>query len=71
MEVSLVDAMISLSTQDYIRYFVRGEVPTRIGNIYKTWTPYGTYRAKDGYYNIGCGADKQFQFLAKAMGRPE
>lgn len=71
VEVSLVDAMISLSTQDYIRYFVRGEVPTRIGNIYKTWTPYGTYRAKDGYYNIGCGADKQFQFLAKAMGRPE
>ena len=71
VEVSLVDCLISLSTQDYIRYFAAGEVPTRMGNIYKTWTPYGTYQAADGYYNLGCGTDKHFQLFAKAIGHPE
>ena len=71
VEVSLTDSLIALSAQDYIRYFANGEVPTRMGNIYKTWTPYGTYRCKDGYYNLGCGTDKHFQLFAKAIGRPE
>ena len=71
VEVSLVDSLISLSAQDYIRYFAAGEVPARMGNIYKTWTPYGTYKAADGYYNLGCGTDKHFQLFAKAIGRPE
>ena len=71
VEVSLVDCLISLSAQDYIRYFATGEVPARMGNIYKTWTPYGTYQAADGYYNLGCGTDKHFKLFAKAIGRPE
>ena len=71
VEVSLVDSLISLSTQDYIRYFAAGEVPVRMGNIYKTWTPYGTYKAKDGYYNLGCGTDRHFQLFAAAIGMPE
>ena len=71
VEVSLVDSLIALSAQDYIRYFAAGEVPARMGNIYKTWTPYGTYQAADGYYNLGCGTDKHFQLFAKAIGRPE
>lgn len=71
VEVSLVDSLISLSTQDYIRYFAAGEVPVRMGNIYKTWTPYGTYQASDGYYNLGCGTDKHFAQFTKLIGKPE
>ena len=71
VEASLVDSLISLSTQDYIRYFAAGEVPVRMGNIYKTWAPYGTYQAMDGYYNIGCGTDKHFALFADLMGKPE
>ena len=71
VETSLVDSLISLSTQDYIRYFAAGEVPYRMGNIYKTWTPYGTYQAKDGYYNVGCGTEKHFALFCAVMGKPE
>lgn len=71
VETSLVDGLISLSTQDYIRYFVGGEVPCRMGNIYKSWAPYGTYRAADGYYNIGVGTDAHFRLFADAIGQPE
>lgn len=71
VETSLVDGLISLSTQDYIRYFVGGEVPCRMGNIYKSWAPYGTYRASDGYYNLGVGTDTHFRLFAAAIGHPE
>ena len=71
VETSLVDGLISLSTQDYIRYFVGGEVPCRMGNIYKTWTPYGTYKAADGYYNLGVGTDAHFRLFSQAIGHPE
>lgn len=69
VETSLVEALISLSTQDYIRYFTDGEVPIRMGNIYKTWTPYGAYKAADGYYCVGCGTEQHFRLFAKAIGR--
>lgn len=71
VETSLVDGLISLSTQDYIRYFVGGEVPGRMGNIYKSWAPYGTYQAKDGYYNLGVGTDAHFGLFAEAIGQGE
>ena len=70
VETSLVDGLISLSTQDYIRYFVGGEVPCRMGNIYKSWAPYGTYQAADGYYNLGVGTDGHFRLFAEAIGQP-
>jgi len=68
VETSLVDGLISLSLQDYIRYFVGGEVPCRMGNIYKSWAPYGTYKAMDGYYNLGVGTDAHFRLFAEAIG---
>jgi len=71
VETSLVDGLISLSTQDYIRYFAGGEIPRRMGNIYKSWAPYGTYRASDGYYNLGVGTDAHFRLFAEAIGRPD
>lgn len=71
VETSLVDGLISLSTQDYIRYFVGGEVPCRMGNIYKSWAPYGTYQAADGYYNLGVGTDAHFRLFAQAIGRSD
>ena len=71
VETSLVDSLIALSAQDYIRYFAAGEVPVRMGNIYKTWTPYGTYKAKDGYFNIGAATTKFFISLCNVMGHPE
>ena len=71
VETSLVDGLISLSTQDYIRYFMGGEVPCRMGNIYKSWAPYGTYKAADGYYNLGVGTDAHFRQFAQAIEQPD
>lgn len=71
VETSLVDSLISLSTQDYIQYFIAGTVPKRMGNIYRAWAPYGTYAAKDGHYNLGVGTEAHFRIFADAIGKPE
>ena len=71
VEVALVDSLLALSTPDYVRYFLEGLAPVRMGNYYRSWAPYGTYQAKDGYYNIGCGTDEFFYKFARAMGHPE
>ena len=71
VETSLVDCLISLSAQDYVRYFAAGDVPVRMGNIYKTWTPYGNYKAKDGYFNVGASTPKTFPPFCRAIGHPE
>lgn len=71
VETSLVDCLISLSAQDYVRYFAAGDVPVRMGNIYKTWTPYGNYKAKDGYFNVGASTPKFFRSFCQMIGHPE
>ena len=71
VETSLVDSLIALSAQDYIRYFAAGQVATRMGNQYLTWTPYGTYKAKDGYFNIGASTPKFFVSFCNVIGHPE
>lgn len=71
VETSLVDSLISLSTQDYIQYFIAGIAPKRMGNVYRAWAPYGTYKAKDGYYNLGVGTEAHFRIFAEAIGKPE
>lgn len=71
VEIALVDSLLALSTPDYVRYFVEGLAPVRMGNCYRSWAPYGTYQAGDGYYNIGCGTDEFFYKLARAIGHSE
>ena len=68
IDVALTDVVTSLCTREYVRYFGGGEIPSRMGNRYKLWHPYGLYRAKDGWYTIACGAERHFSSLAVLLG---
>ncbi len=68
IDVALTDVVTSLCTREYIRYFGGGEIPSRMGNRYKLWHPYGLYRAKDGWYTVACGAEKHFARFAALLG---
>lgn len=67
VEVSLVDSVLALCTQDYIDYGLTKKLPKRLGNNYSLWCPYGTYKAADGYYQIGVGTEKHFQILCEQI----
>ena len=68
IDVALTDVVTSLCTREYIRFFGGGEIPTRMGNRYKLWHPYGLYRAKEGWYTVACGTEKHFANLAILLG---
>lgn len=72
VEVSLVDSVLALTTQDYIDYGHTKNLPQQLGNGYSLWCPYGTYKAKDRYYSIGVGTVAHWEiFCTQILKRPE
>ncbi|HVJ50419.1 CoA transferase [Desulfitobacterium sp.] len=71
VDIALVDSVVaSLEIINQI-YLVTGKNPQRIGNRYESTYPYDSFKASDGSYVIGCGNDKLFGLLCKAMNMPE
>ena len=71
LEVALVDSVFALVPFEFLLYGVTGKVPPRRGNHYNIWCPYGTFKAADGYYQLGVGTEKHFQLFCQVMGKPE
>lgn len=72
VELSLVDSVLALTTQDYIDYGHTKNLPQQLGNGYSLWCPYGSYKAKDRYYSIGVGTEKHWaDFCTKILKKPE
>jgi len=57
VDVSLVDSVFASLENIPQKYYVEGEVPTRIGNRYEFIYPYDTFKAKDGWVVIGIAND--------------
>jgi CoA:oxalate CoA-transferase len=68
VQIALVDGMISLLTFQADKFFGRAEVPERAGNDHPTSSPYGTFKARDGYINIAPPGDAMWERLAHALG---
>lgn len=72
IEIALVDSVVGLTTVENMRYFATGKVAERNGNHYALLSPYGSYRAKDKEFIIGCGNQKLYELLCtKVMNRPD
>jgi CoA:oxalate CoA-transferase len=71
VQISLVDGMVSLLSFQADKYFGRGEVPERGGNDHGVTSPYGTFKALDGYINIAPAGDLMWERLARALGRED
>lgn len=64
VETDLVDGLVSALMMEYVRCLFDGTAPTRIGNHYREWCPFGAYKAKDGHYVLAVGRDADFRRLA-------
>lgn len=72
VETDLVDGMVSALMMEYVGCLYTGIAPTRIGNHYREWCPFGAYEAKDGHYVLAVGRDRDFRHLAiDVLNRPE
>lgn len=72
VDVSMLDGQISLLTYYAGNFFATGETPVRMGNRHPSIVPYGTFRSRDGYFNLACGTDAMWRALAgEVLGRTD
>ena len=71
IDISLLDTSISALVNVASNYLVSGKTPKRYGNAHPNIVPYETFKAKDGYFNLGVGNDSQFKRLCEILGRPD
>lgn len=68
VDVALVDSVFASLENIPMKFFVDGEVPTRIGNRYEFVYPYDSFRAADGWVIIGVANDAVWGRFIEATG---
>jgi crotonobetainyl-CoA:carnitine CoA-transferase CaiB-like acyl-CoA transferase len=71
VDVSMLDAQISLLTYMATMHLMSGHVPDRMGNAHFVHVPYNTYATADGHIVIACIGDAFFDRFRAVVPRPE
>lgn len=71
VNTSLLEAMIGVLSWGAGMYFETGTAPGPAGQHHPLSSPYGRFRARDGYLNIAAGNDSMWRKLAHALAHPE
>lgn len=71
VHTSLLEAMISILSWGAGMYFDGGEAPGPAGQHHPLSSPYGRFRAADGYLNIAAGNDVMWEKLATVLDRTD
>jgi crotonobetainyl-CoA:carnitine CoA-transferase CaiB-like acyl-CoA transferase len=69
VDTSLLEATIATLTWGAGRYFERGRRPGPAGQHHPLSSPYGRFRARDGYLNLACASDKLWERLTDVFER--
>ncbi len=70
IDVSMLDAQISMLNYMATMHLMSGTVPDRIGNSHFVHVPYNTYQTSDGHIVIACIGDAFFERFIKAVPLP-
>ena len=70
VDVSMLDAQVSLLNYMATMYFMSGVVPEPIGNGHFVHVPYNSYRTADGWIIIACLGDAFFERLLTVLQHP-
>jgi formyl-CoA transferase len=68
IDVSLLEAGVSLAVWEAGRYFATGEVPRPSGSAHQSIAPYQAFRTADGYVTIGANSQAHWKTLCSALG---
>ena len=71
VQVSLLQAMISMLDFQAARWLIAKEVPEQMGNDHPTSIPTGVFPTRDGFINIAAGEQTMWTRLCKALGAGE
>jgi crotonobetainyl-CoA:carnitine CoA-transferase CaiB-like acyl-CoA transferase len=70
IDLSMLDATAQVLTFQATSHLTGGKNPSRMGNRHPSISPYETFRAKDGYFNLAVGNDALFEKLCELLGEP-
>ncbi|MBB6373856.1 formyl-CoA transferase [Pseudonocardia eucalypti] len=71
VDVSLLEAGVSLAVWEAGRYFATGELPRPLGSAHQAQAPYQALRCSDGWATIGAVTDKSWAATCGVLGLPE
>ncbi|HEU4430454.1 MAG TPA: CoA transferase [Myxococcota bacterium] len=71
VETSLLEATIGVLSWAAGQFFESGASPGPAGQHHPLSSPYGRFRARDGFLNIAAAHDAMWEKLARALGREE
>ncbi len=71
VDVSMLDAMISTMTSNYVSFFGSNTVPGPMGTSFPTVVPYRLFQASDRALAIAVGSEKLWSAFCAAIGRPD
>jgi len=71
VDISMLDAQISLLNYMATMHLMSGHVPERIGNSHFVHVPYNTYPTRDGHIIIACIGDAFFERFLSVIDHPE
>ena len=71
VDTSLLESMIAVLSWGAGMYFESGRAPGPAGQHHPLSSPYGRFRARDGFLNIAAGKEAMWERLARALGHPE
>ncbi len=71
IDVSMLEASMSVMGWAVSNYLGGGVVPQPMGNDNFTAAPSGTFATRDGWLNIAANRQVQFETLCEVLGRPE
>lgn len=71
VEVNLLDSLVCLLAMEHYDILTSPGTSLRSGNSHNRLSPFGTYRAKDGFVAIAATTDAWTRALFEAMGTPE
>lgn len=69
VDISMYDAAVALNETAISVYDMTGTVPPRGGPGFMS--PFGAFRAADGYFVVACGAVAHWRLLCEVIGRPD
>jgi len=68
IDVSLLEAGVSLAIWEAGRFFATGEIPQASGSAHQSAAPYQAFRAADGWLTIGATTPPNWKALCEALG---
>lgn len=71
VDVSMLDAMISTMSSNYMSYLGSGIVPRPMGTAFPTVVPYRVFQTRDREIAIAVGSEKLWRSFCIAIGRPD